>query len=1560
MAEKRNKLEVTVLPQNFTQGQQNQARTNISAAAIINTVSEIKSSDGTVSATTGRNPDGSLYYNLKVSATPIISDTEIHGNNGISAKKEPNSVIWNIGLSADYLSANALTNLSGNWQNTYSAVSSNSASWNETSAIATSVNNTVSNYSASWGQGGSIPYSGKDGIEVTEDYYIRISANYLSANALDNISGNWNETYTYVTANSANIAGTSATVKDVSATVKANSGNWNSAYNIVSDFDFVDVEPDLWNSTYSSVHENSATWNNVINKLDSAESANYMKVSGLKFTPDDKISAYEGHELYAPTVTEYSGKDGIKVEDYWISVSGKYLSANALDNLSGNWDDAYDTLTANSATWDNVSAKLDTTAFSAVSGNFADKQEVEDEFNNTSAWANATFQPKGNYLSASEQYLSANALDNLSGNWEDTYNTVNTNSAEWTSAYNTVSSFDYYDVDPDLWNSTYSSVHENSATWNGVTAKLNKNDFETWSAQTNDWDKVAYSGTNGIDVENHIISISANYLSANALNDFSGKWEESYTTLTSTSGNWNEVSAKLDKTDFETWSADADITPYSGTNGIKVENHVISVSAEYALSADVYSKEQVNGLIDNVEELISNYGYWECTGNEIKANGEPDENVLGSEGYLSSTKVYLVKDNTATGIDKYKEWIWVVNEVEPYWKCIGDTSMDLAPYLKISAISGISGNWNTAYTYVTANSANIAEASGVVKDVSATVNANSAAWNEASAFSANSGKFVTSGNEIADDKAYVLTNNGTNVTWSGIDLSDLGKMYPINSLTPDLVSATISAVNGTSAYILSAKEPEEYEEYDISASMMSAWTGVYDDTNYFLFKAPDISGYSGISAKYITTANKWDIGLTDDEINIINSKLDTTAFSTVSGNFATKQELHDELEDTSAWANATFQPIGDYLSASNHYLSANALDNLSGNWNDAYDTLTANSATWNEVSSFNNTVITSTDESVGITATTVDNTVTYDLSVPPAEITDISGRNGISAYYDENEEKYIVEMEKSNLVTYGKFHTTNNTYVTSAEITGFAQDDYIGTDIYLDNAEVYANSGLYHVDMQVEVTIPGNDNTYYNTTLKATTAPVRQIQQEIDGSYAHTETISLSYDIRIAADATKLAYTIENLPTNATFFVKDLNIHRVICSLGEIGGSIYQASSGLLLQNDTFSVDIGDGLEFTGNQIQTKLGDGLKFDENANIDVNISSGLELNNNQIQAKLGDGLKFDEYSAFGVDIGSGLGFSGNQIQAKLGDGLMFDQSANIGIDIGDGLEFSGNQVQVKLGEGLKFDENAGVGVKAITINNQVEEVVDTVTTIASDLDTKITNNFPPAMITIADADISEYRNNGCLYGSLFSVNINSEVYIDRSLVGLYVYRVDNNMDVMFGIYEYQPDYPRYTDDDPTQGISGYGRTVPLCDTGVVTLTTATKGFCEFPIKNLNNTIGTLNPETRASLKSSCMYYATIYLGSNLNANGLRIGSFSGYTPQFNDIKPGLTIKKDNINCNLTADYASAVSFNDFGFSWKYDNYTDYYAGTSTAYTTADYTEVNNGYRFYMQLRNKALED
>lgn len=503
----RNRLEVTVLPQNFSKEQQEQARKNISAAAISATVSKIESSDGSVSAEAYTATDGSIHYNLKVSAEPVISDTVIYGTNGISAKNQ--GVNWTIGISADYLSGNALDNLSGNWQNTYNIVTNN--------------------------------------------------------------SGNWNE----------------------------------------------------------------------------------------------------------------------------------------------------------------VSSKLDTTAFSTVSGQFAIKTEVQEEFEQTSSWAVETFQPKGNYLSASEKYLSANALDDLSGKWNSVYNTVDTNSANWGKGYN--------------W------IFDNSANIINASATLKTNSAN--------WDSVY-----------------------NTVETNSGNWENSYTALTSTSATWNNHSAlsasKLDKSAFEEWSANADVTEYSGKDGIKVEDYWITISADY---------------------------------------------------------------------------------------------------LTANALDELSGNWDSVYTLVNENSASWNE-------TSATVNANSAKWNEASAFSANSGKFVTSAlNDFTAGLAHVLTKDeNDNVAWSGIDLSDLGKMYPITSLTPDIVSTTISAVDGTSAYVLSAKEPDPVEYFNISANKMSAWSGTEDNTKYYFLSGANISGNNGISAEYNPQINQWDIGLTNPSYNYAVARTDITTLTATS------------------------------------------------------------------------------------------------------------------------------------------------------------------------------------------------------------------------------------------------------------------------------------------------------------------------------------------------------------------------------------------------------------------------------------------------------------------------------------------------------------------------------------------------------------------------------------------------------------------------------------------------------------------------------------------------------
>lgn len=258
-------------------------------------------------------------------------------------------------------------------------------------------------------------------------------------------------------------------------------------------------------TTYETVLNTSSVWNEV--SAFSALSGNFMQTSKLASTDDGKLSGYGGSAFYYPPVPEYSGGEGIKVENYIISVSAEYLSANALNDISGawnsvvdtvssysaNWNDAVDTVSSNSAYWNEVSAfsaasgkfvtsaseeladknlvlknnqwtelvekdwteeiaaasaaavlsavetvdnKFDLTEDDEISGynnipfyhqsleDYYKKDEIDTLLDNTSAWANETFQPIGDYLSA-------NALDDISGAWDSVFDTVSSNSAMW-------------------------------------------------------------------------------------------------------------------------------------------------------------------------------------------------------------------------------------------------------------------------------------------------------------------------------------------------------------------------------------------------------------------------------------------------------------------------------------------------------------------------------------------------------------------------------------------------------------------------------------------------------------------------------------------------------------------------------------------------------------------------------------------------------------------------------------------------------------------------------------------------------------------------------------------------------------------------------------------------------------------------------------------------------------------------------------------------------------------------------------------------------------------------
>ena len=121
-----------------------------------------------------------------------------------------------------------------------------------------------------------------------------------------------------------------------------------------------------WESVYDTVDANSAAWNAhsalSATKLDASESAKFMKIADLQSAPENTISGYGESAFYYPPfpeIPEYSGKAGIKVENYEISISADYLSANALDELSGKWEDTANTVSTASGSWNEVSGKQD-------------------------------------------------------------------------------------------------------------------------------------------------------------------------------------------------------------------------------------------------------------------------------------------------------------------------------------------------------------------------------------------------------------------------------------------------------------------------------------------------------------------------------------------------------------------------------------------------------------------------------------------------------------------------------------------------------------------------------------------------------------------------------------------------------------------------------------------------------------------------------------------------------------------------------------------------------------------------------------------------------------------------------------------------------------------------------------------------------------------------------------------------------------------------------------------------------------------------------------------------
>lgn len=956
----------------------------------------------------------------------------------------------------------------------------------------------------------------------------------------------------------------------------------------------------------------------------------------------------------------------------------------------------------------------------------------------------------------------------------------------------------------------------------------------------------------------------------------------------------------------------ADVVAYSAGYGLNLANHEFSVQPGFfALSADVDIK------IKELEEQLAKLGFYRCSGVEIKGNGEPDESVLDNEGKLSTSKVYLVKVDTAPTPDQYKEWIWDGS----VWTCIGDTTINLDGYatedwvkgnfLSANALdfmSSVSSQWNdvssklntsdfnawsaqadiSSYSgidpikvednkisltanYLSANA--LDELSGNWESVYETVKATSGKWNEVSSKANQTDLDVLSGKVETLSDELKTTSADLNEKIESLS-SELKSTSSILSDAIDVVSAEFEKVVYTSAteyldvtpysagpninitdHTISSKDWTN-EINEASANAVDVVKGKFNET-----QNGEFSGYDNTPfyVKQMAVSGDSPIIVTKDEDKY---------------NIAFEQEYKKFIEEVSAKLYTSALPT--VSSKTPDYLNVELVENQDGTsaWllsaaeqknYQAGDYIDIDENDKINVTGLHNVTLSSTDKSIGISATTGENgDVNFNLSVDQIEVPNISGYNGIEARYNEETNQYEVGIEKYNDIGFAKFSTSANVFTTSAVANGYNEDLNVNhTKITLNNDQILLKTGFYHIDVQTNFNVTTADNNYYDVLIKSI-PNAASITQMIDASYKHYETVDLSFDVRITEDDTPIEISVENYKTNEEFTITNLNIHEIVSMPSQIEGGAgnYQAGKGIIISNDT----------------------------------------------IEARLGNGLEFDN-----------------------------------------------NNIQVKLGEGLKFDNTQGV--QAITIDSNVEDVVKTVNELKEDLDTKITDNFPPAMITLADLQVAsntQYAPNsgGMLIGYLFTCHITHKIYNGsnndyQTKIGIYTKQWGHGQNdfqynrVILGIYEYNPDYVN----PDTQQV---GKTEALCDTGIIVLQ---EGYAEYNIKNL------FPNKTSPEMKPGKFYYAAIYMSyGQVDTNGLTLFGAPGYNTQVNNLKPGITIT--NVNCIKASIYPGMtgydedLNFDKMGFSWEYNSYPPY---PGTQYTSQDIVEANAAGRPYFAFRN-----
>ena len=618
--------------------------------------------DSNITATSSK-VDSHTQWNLAINSKPVVTDTKLVGENSITAHTTNVSGEWVVGLEesahnaiasvagiatdvgtlknasagwdkvSDKLDVTAFSTVSGTFLTEIPDTYATKNDLNTASSTLTGIDNDLS---------GHIDYVSAHAVTSLDDYYTKTQVDSTFA-----LKTEIPTTVTQLT-DSGNYYQKTETSSKTEITNALNTKVDNPSQQtglLVYDGDisaWVSMPPDTTivqgQGSITSNYESNSTY--TVSLLASAENALKKVVNKIdttaveqKYQTKDDMSNYlttsEASTTYQP-IGDYATTSDISdmATQTWVGQQGFYTKASADNDYAPKTITAtVNTLTGASASWNEVSAKLDS---SVASTTYQTKADMEGYL--TKNEASTTYQPTGNYLVANDitGKLDKSIYSNASGKWENASNVVVTNSANWNAKVDQGVLDDYYEKTD---TSSKTELSTEFAKYQVTGDYATQSDISDMATKT-------WVGEQGF------------YTKASGDNDYAPKTiTATVNTLTNASAGWNEVSSKLDvSVASATYQTKEDMNDYltksdASTTYQPIGDYLVSDDITGKLDKSIYSN--ASGNWENTYNTVNQYsaeGTW-LTAHQSLTNYYTKSETSGANELADEFTKYITSGN---------------------------------------------------------------------------------------------------------------------------------------------------------------------------------------------------------------------------------------------------------------------------------------------------------------------------------------------------------------------------------------------------------------------------------------------------------------------------------------------------------------------------------------------------------------------------------------------------------------------------------------------------------------------------------------------------------------------------------------------------------------------------------------------------------------------------------------------------------------------------------------------------------------------------------------------------